>query len=198
MGKSIKSGHYQKAIYRKRSQMEMLPSAMYLQKWLWMEGVPSAMYLQKWSWMEGVPSTGIFTKKLPMEVLPRATYLPKWSQMEGFQAWHIFTEKLWMDVRVSPVALQLGSEMDPYRRDLTNIPLSYLVSDSFGPVLGARAWSCKTANNYLGLSQLQNTLETFGGRCLRLPPRLSMFCITFLLYSLLGLTILNHIYSSFL
>ena len=42
-------------------------------------------------------------------------------------------------VRVSPVALQLGSEMDPYRRDLTNILHSYLVSDSFGPVLGARA-----------------------------------------------------------
>ena len=42
-------------------------------------------------------------------------------------------------VRVSPVALRLGSEMDPYRRDLTNILHSYLVSDSFGPVLGARA-----------------------------------------------------------
>ena len=44
-----------------------------------------------------------------------------------------------MLVRVSPVALRLGSEMDPYRRDLTNILHSYLVSDSFGPVLGARA-----------------------------------------------------------
>ena len=42
-------------------------------------------------------------------------------------------------VRNSPVALRLGSEMDPYRRDLTNILHSYLVSDSFGPVLGARA-----------------------------------------------------------
>ena len=42
-------------------------------------------------------------------------------------------------VRVSPVALQLGSEMDPYRRDLTNILHSYLVSDGFGPMLGARA-----------------------------------------------------------
>ena len=101
-------------------------------------------------------------------------------------------------VRISPVALRLGSEMDPYRRDLTNILLSYLISDSFGPVLGARAWSCKTANNYLGLSRLRNTLETFGRRCLRLPPGLSMFCITFLLYGLLGLTILDYIYSSIL
>ena len=42
-------------------------------------------------------------------------------------------------VRISPVALRLGSEMDPYRRDLMNILHSYLVSDSFGPVLGARA-----------------------------------------------------------
>ena len=42
-------------------------------------------------------------------------------------------------VRVSLVALRLGSEMDPYRRDLTNILHSYLVSDSFRPVLGARA-----------------------------------------------------------
>ena len=48
-----------------------------------MEMLPSAMYLQKWSQMEGVPSTGIFMKKLPMEVLPRATYLPKWLWMEG-------------------------------------------------------------------------------------------------------------------
>ena len=101
-------------------------------------------------------------------------------------------------VRISPVALRLGSEMDPYRRDLTNILPSYLILDSFGPVLGARAWSCKTANNYLGLSRLRNTSETFRGRCLRLPPGLSMFCITFLLYGLLGLTILDHIYSSFL
>ena len=101
-------------------------------------------------------------------------------------------------VRISSVALRFGSEMDSYRRDLTNILHSYLVSDSFGPVLGARAWSCKTANDYLGLSQLRNTLETFGGRCLRLPPGLSMFYITFLLYGLLGLTILDHIYSSFL
>ena len=42
-------------------------------------------------------------------------------------------------VRISPVALWLGSEMDPYRRDLKDILHSYLVSDSFGPVLGARA-----------------------------------------------------------
>ena len=42
-------------------------------------------------------------------------------------------------VRVSPVAFRFGSEMDPYRRDLTNILHSYLVSDSFGPILGARA-----------------------------------------------------------
>ena len=101
-------------------------------------------------------------------------------------------------VRISLVALRLGSEMDPYRRDLTNILHSYLVSDSLGPVLGARAWSCKTANNYLGLSRLRNTLETFRRRCLRLPPGLSMFYITFLLYGLMGLTILDHIYSSFL
>ena len=47
-------------------------------------------------------------------------------------------------VRVSPVTLRLGSEMDPCQRDLTNILLSYLILDSFGPVLGARAWSCKT------------------------------------------------------
>ena len=47
--------------------------------------------------------------------------------------------KVWINVRISPVALRLGSEMDPYRRDLTNILHSYLVSDSFGPVLGARA-----------------------------------------------------------
>ena len=101
-------------------------------------------------------------------------------------------------VRVSPVALRLGSEMDPCRRDLMNILLSYLVPDSFRPMLGARAWSCKTTNNYLGLSRLQNTSETFGGRCLRLPPGLLMFYITFLLYGLMGLTILDHIYSSFL
>ena len=42
-------------------------------------------------------------------------------------------------VRISPVALRLGSEMDPYRRDLRDILHSYLVSNSFGPVLGARA-----------------------------------------------------------
>ena len=51
-------------------------------------------------------------------------------------------EAYWLSiaiVRNSPVALRLGSEMDPYRRDLTNILHSYLVSDSFGPVLGARA-----------------------------------------------------------
>ena len=101
-------------------------------------------------------------------------------------------------VRVSSVALRLGSEMDPYRRDLTNILFSYLVSDSFRPVLGARAWSCKTTNDYLSLSRIRNTSETFGGRCLRLPPGLLMFYITFLLYGLMGLTILDHIYSSFL
>ena len=101
-------------------------------------------------------------------------------------------------VRVSPVALRLGSKMDPYQRDLTNILLSYLVSDSFGPVLGARAWSCKTTNDCLGLSRLRNTLETFRERCLRLPPGLLMFYIAFLLYDLMGLTILDHIYSSFL
>ena len=101
-------------------------------------------------------------------------------------------------VRVSSVALRHGSEMDPYQRDLTNILHSYLVSDSFGPVLGARAWSCKTTNDYLGLSRLRNTSEIFGERCLRLPPGLLMFYITFLLYGLLGLTILDHIYSSFL
>ena len=103
-----------------------------------------------------------------------------------------------LNVRVSPVALQFRSEMDPYRRDLTNILYSYLVSDSFGPMLGARAWLCKTANNYLGLSWLRNTSETFGERCLRMPPGLSMFYIAFLLYGLMGLTILDHIYSSFL
>ena len=102
------------------------------------------------------------------------------------------------DVRVSPVTLRFGSEMDPYRRDLTNILHSYLVSDSLGPVLGARAWSCKTANDYLGLSQLWNTSKIFGERGLRLPPGLSMFYIAFLLYGLMGLTILDHIYSSFL
>ena len=101
-------------------------------------------------------------------------------------------------VRVSPVALRFGSKMDPCRRDLTNILLSYLVSDSFRPVLGARAWSCKTANDYLSLSQLRNTSETFRERCLSLPPGLSVFYITFLLYDLMGLTILDHIYSSFL
>ena len=101
-------------------------------------------------------------------------------------------------VRVSPVALQLRSEMDPCWRDLTNILFSHLVSDSFGPVLGARAWSCKTASNYLGLSWLRNASETFGERCFRLPPGLLMFYITFLLYGLMGLTILDHIYSSFL
>ena len=57
-------------------------------------------------------------------------------------------------VRVSPVTLRFGSEMDPCQRDLTNILLSCLVSDSFGPMLGARAWSCKTTDDYLGLSQL--------------------------------------------
>ena len=67
-----------------------------------------------------------------------------------------------VSVRVSPVALWFRSEMDPYWRDLTNILHSYLVSDSLGPVLGARAWSCKTANNYLGLSRLRNTSEIFG------------------------------------
>ena len=83
-------------------------------------------------------------------------------------------------------------------KGLTNILLSYLVSDSFGPMLGARAWSCKTTNDYLGLSQLRNTSETFGERCLRLPPGLLIFYIVFLLYGLMGLTILDHIYSSFL
>ena len=96
------------------------------------------------------------------------------------------------------VALRLRSEMDPCQRDLTNILLSYLVSDSFGPMLGARAWSCKTTDDYLGLSQLWNTSETFGERCLRLPPRLLIFYIVFLLYGSMGLTILDHIYSSFL
>ena len=101
-------------------------------------------------------------------------------------------------VRISPVALWLRSEMDPYWRDLTNILLSYLISDSFGPVLGARAWSCKTTNDYLCLSRLRNTSEIFGERCFRLPPGLLMFYITFLLYGSMGLTILDHIYSSFL
>ena len=101
-------------------------------------------------------------------------------------------------VRVSPVALRFRSKMDPWQRDLMNILLSCLISDSFGPVLGARAWSCKTTDDYLGLSRLQNTLETFRGRCLRLPPGLLMFYIIFLLYGLMGLTILDHIYSSFL
>ena len=101
-------------------------------------------------------------------------------------------------VRVSPVALRLGSEIDPCRRDLTNILLSYLVSDSFGPMLGARAWSCKTTDDYLGLSWLRNTSETFGERCLRLPPGLLIFYIVFLSYGLMGLTILDHIYSSLL
>ena len=110
----------------------------------------------------------------------------------------MFLPWMWLCVRVSLAALQSGSEMDPCRRDLTNILLSYLVSDSFGPMLGARAWSCKTANDYLGLSRLRNTSEAFGERCLRLPPRLLMFYITFLLYGLMGLTILDHIYSSFL
>ena len=62
-------------------------------------------------------------------------------------------------VRVSPVALWLGSKMDPYQRDLTNILHSYLVSDSFGPVLGARAWSCKTTER---LPRLTMTPEYFG------------------------------------
>ena len=101
-------------------------------------------------------------------------------------------------VRVSPVALRLGSEIDPCRRDLTNFLLSYLVSDSFGPVLGARAWSCKTASDYLSLSQLRNTSETFRERCFRLPPGLLIFYIAFLLYGLMGLTIPDYIYSSFL
>ena len=56
-------------------------------------------------------------------------------------------------VRVSPVALWFGSEMDPYRRDLTNILPSYLVSDSFRPVLGARA----------GHARLQTTTSAYHG-----------------------------------
>ena len=67
-------------------------------------------------------------------------------------------------VRISPVTLRLGSEMDPCRRDLTNILLSYLVSDSFGPVLGARAWSCKTTNDYLSLSQLRREMSQVATR----------------------------------
>ena len=110
----------------------------------------------------------------------------------------IMAHSRWHIVRVSPVALRFGYEMDPCQRDLTNILLSYLISDSFRPVLDARAWSCKTTNDYLGLSRLRNTSETFGERCLRLPPGLLMFYITFLLYGLIGLTILDHIYSSFL
>ena len=62
-------------------------------------------------------------------------------------------------VRVSPVALWFGSEMDPYRRDLTNILHSYLVSDSLGPILGARAWSCKTTKR---LPRLSMAPEYFG------------------------------------
>ena len=69
---------------------------------------------------------------------------------------------LTLSVRVSSVTLRLGSEMDPCRRDLMNILLSYLVSDSFGPVLGARAWSCKTTKTtsaYHGSGILQKPLE---------------------------------------
>ena len=124
--------------------------------------------------------------------------LPQYKQEPWYTALETCHQLLKVLVRVSPVALQLGSEMDPCQRDLTNILLSYLVSDSFGPMLGARAWSCKTTDNYLGLSWLRNTSETFRGRCLRLPPGLLMFYITFLLYGLMGLTILDHIYSSFL
>ena len=101
-------------------------------------------------------------------------------------------------VRVSSVALWLGSKMDPCQRDLTNILLSYLVSDSFGPILGASAWLCKTISIHLSLPQLWITLETLGKKCLKLPPRLSMFYITFLLYGVMGLTVLDHIYSLFL
>ena len=101
-------------------------------------------------------------------------------------------------VRISPVALQLGSEMDPCRRDLTNILHSYLVSDSFGPVLGARAWSCKTTKR---LPRLITTPEHFGNlrrEMSQVATRTFNVYITFLLYGLLGLTILDHIYSSFL
>ena len=63
------------------------------------------------------------------------------------------------NVRISPVALRLGSKMDPYRRDLTNILHSYLILDSFGPVLGARAWSCKTTKQ---LPRLITAPEYFG------------------------------------
>ena len=100
-----------------------------------------------------------------------------------------------ISVMVSSVALRLGSEMDSYQRDLTNILLSYLVSDSFGPVLGASAWLQMTTSNHLSLPRLRITSETLGKKCLKLPPELSMFCITFLLYGSMGLTILDHIYS---
>ena len=104
----------------------------------------------------------------------------------------------WTIVRVSLVALRLGSEMEPCRRDLTNILLSYLISDSFGPVLGASAWLCMTISIHLGSLRLRITSETLGKKCLKLPPGLLMFYITFLLYGSMGLTILDHIYSSLL
>ena len=101
-------------------------------------------------------------------------------------------------VRVSLVALWLESELDLCRRDLTNILFSYLVSDSLRPVLGASAWLCMTASIYLGLLRLRITSETLRKRCFKLLPGLSMFYITFLLYGLMGLTVLDHIYSLFL
>ena len=44
MGKSVKSGHYQKIT----------------QKWSWMEGLPSAMFLQKSCWWKGFQGRHIY------------------------------------------------------------------------------------------------------------------------------------------
>ena len=61
MGKSVKSGYYQKII-QKGLWMERLPRAMYLQKRLWMEGLPRATYLQRSHRWKGFQGQCIYRK----------------------------------------------------------------------------------------------------------------------------------------
>jgi hypothetical protein len=68
---------------------------------------------------------------------------------------------------------------------------SYLTLDFLRPVLGSKCLVTQTMGNYLG-SDLRRKPQRV---CFRLPPRLLIFYIIFLLCILIGLTSLASIYS---
>ena len=102
----------------------------------------------------------------------------RWTEGTGGQRGQMDRGDRWTEgVRISPVALRLGSEMDPYQRDLTNILHSTSSRTALDPCWEQEPDHARLQNNYLGLSQLRNTSEIFRERCLRLPPGLSMFIL---------------------